>query len=39
MKKIENLLVTGEKYRVYGLLPYNFSSRNRTNKQTSKIMN
>ena len=34
MKKIVNLLGTGEKQEGCGLLLYNFSARNKTNKQT-----
>ena len=38
MKKIVNLLGKAEKQWSYGLLPYNFSSRNKT-KQTDKQNN
>ena len=37
MKKIVNLLGTGEKKRSCGLLPYNFNSRNKTNKQNNLL--
>ena len=37
MKKVLNLLGTGEKRRSCGLLPYNFGSKNKTNKQNNQL--
>ena len=37
MNKIVNLLGTGEKKQGCRLLPYNFSSRNKTNKQSNPL--